>query len=704
MFTNTTPETKPGRGKQAETAEDLKRKRDLRQAKWRERHNRMAEAGREIGPLPPVKNPRRRSQCEKDLQRALKIYFPRRFPLPFSRDHVRVIESIELAAREGMLLAFAMPRGTGKTTICETASLLVVLFGWHSYVALLAATSQHAKKRIEGIKTELRHNPKLLADFPEAVYPIRQLSNITQRARGQKLNGKSTDIGWHAERIIFPSIDGSPSSGACLECAGLLGAVRGMNYTSQDGDVKRPSFALIDDPQTRRSAKSETQTLERERIIQSEILYLPGPGKRISAVMPATIIEPGDLADRILDREKNPEWRGIKTSLVYTMPTSTKWDDYAQIRHEELTNGGTGKKAKAYYKKNRAEMDKGAEVAWPEQVDAGDLSALQSAMNKFYRDRLAFFAEMQNDPGAAHRDSQPDQLRAPAIAEKTSHLKRGESPPETLATTAFVDVQKEVLFFVVVAWRENMTGHLIDYGTWPKQPGHYFTLANLRKTLSKTYPNRALEGRLRQGLEDLADNLASTYEINRGLVDAAWGVSRDTVYEFCTAHASRWWPSHGRYIGPGRKPMRDWTSGPGDLPTRLARRTQAEAAHWRSPKPDYKTVRHVLIDVNYWKSYLMRRLQTGIGDKGCLSLFQTSGKANHQLFAAHLTAESRVETSGPFGTVDDWRLNPGSGGENHWFDCTVGALVAANVAGLALDTTAAPVQRTTRKRQRVKYL
>ena len=89
--------------------------------------------------------------------------------------------------------------------------------------------------------------------------------------------------------------------------------------------------------------------------------------------MPCTVVQPDDMADRILDPTKNPEWRGIRAPLVYAMPAdSDKWDEYAQLRHEDLIAGGTGKKAKAFYRKHRKAMDRGAEVAWPEQIDEGD--------------------------------------------------------------------------------------------------------------------------------------------------------------------------------------------------------------------------------------------------------------------------------------------------------------------------------------------
>ena len=194
-------------------------------------------------------------------------------------------------------------------------------------------------------------------------------------------------------------------------------------------------------------------------------------------------------------------------------------------------------------------MDAGAEVAWPEQIDAGDVSALQSAMNKFYRDRTHFSPKRQTTRGPAIAKAgwincgRRRSRRVWVFSTRTGAGRgRSRRPP-------YIDVQKEALFFVVTAWGENMTGATIDYGAWPAQRADYFSLSNLRNTLTRKYPGRQLEGRLRAGLEDLASHLAP-YNITRGLVDAAWGLSRDTVYDFCAGHAATWWPGHGRLSAP----------------------------------------------------------------------------------------------------------------------------------------------------------
>ncbi len=48
-------------------------------------------------------------------------------------------------------------------------------------------------------------------------------------------------------------------------------------------------------------------------------------------------------------------------------------------------------------------------------------------------------------------------------------------------------------------------------------------------------------------------------------------------------------------------------------------------------------MRHVLIDTNYWKSFVHARLAVSMGDPGCLSLFGRDDKA-HRLLADHLIA------------------------------------------------------------------
>ncbi len=93
--------------------------------------------------------------------------------------------------------------------------------------------------------------------------------------------------------------------------------------------------------------------------------------------------------------------------------------------------------------------------------------------------------------------------------------------------------------------------------------------------------------------------------------------------------------------------------------------------------------RHVVIDTNYWKSFVHARLATEPGDKGCLTLFG-SKESQHRLLADHVAAsESWTRTEGHGRTVHEWRLKPAAP-DNHWLDCLVGCAVAASMVGVKL--------------------
>ena len=76
----------------------------------------LSLAGRDIGELPAVVDPKRKQEAATDFRRFCEAYFPETFYLPWSPDHIKVIAKIEQAVLEGGLFAMAMSRGSGKTT------------------------------------------------------------------------------------------------------------------------------------------------------------------------------------------------------------------------------------------------------------------------------------------------------------------------------------------------------------------------------------------------------------------------------------------------------------------------------------------------------------------------------------------------------------------------------------------------------------
>ena len=320
----------------------------------RERNARISASGRDIAPLPETVDPARKAGAHHDFLFFCEQYFPSTFYLPWSKDHEKVMRRIEQAVLQGGLFALAMPRGSGKTSLCERACIWAILYGHRRFVCLIGSDEGHARTMLDTIKTELESNDLLLEDFPEAVYPVHCLEGIANRCAGQIYNGERTHIEWTAKEIVLPTIPDSAASGAILKVAGITGRIRGMKHQTAGGESIRPDLVILDDPQTDESARSLSQCQARESILAGAVLGLAGPGRKISGIMPCTVIKPGDMADRILDREKHPQWQGERMKMIYSFPDSRKlWEEYAEIRSEDLRMGGDGSRATAFYREHR---------------------------------------------------------------------------------------------------------------------------------------------------------------------------------------------------------------------------------------------------------------------------------------------------------------------------------------------------------------
>ena len=653
----------------------------------RDRQAEQSLAGRDIGPLPEVVNPGRKAACERNFQLFCESYFPETYSLAWSPDHLKVIEKIETAVLRGGLFALALPRGSGKTTITESAALWSMLYGHREFVVLIGATESAALELLDSLKTELEVNERLAEDFPEVCYPVAQLEGIANRCAGQLYKGERTRITWTSNEIVLPTVEGSRASGIIVRVAGITGRIRGMKFKRSDGRNVRPSLVVIDDPQTSESAGSLEQTRKRVRVLAGDILGLAGPGQKISGIMPCTIIRPGDMADIILNRNTHPDWNGEKTRMVYSFPTNMKlWEEYAEIRAEALRTEGNFQKATEFYLANREAMDAGAEVSWEARFNHDEVSALQHAMNLKFQDEAAFMSEYQNDP--LPDDTADDSLLSvDGICAKINGLARRRVPLKCDRLTMFVDVQKALLFYVVIAWAEDFTGAVIDYGSWPDQHRHEYSLADANPSIQTLFPKAGFEGALYAALSALTDEClgreweredGAVLKIERALVDANWGQSTDVVYQFCrqSSHAGVILPSHGRYVGASSKPMTEYRKQQGD---RLG-------FNWMIPNVAGKrAIRHVIYDTNYWKSFIHARLAVPVGDKGSLTLYGRIPGA-HQLFAEHLTAEYRVKTQGRGRTVDEWKLKPQSH-DNHFLDCVAGCAVCGSMLGASLPET-----------------
>jgi hypothetical protein len=659
------------------------------------------ETIRNIGPITPIADYARREACRYDLALFIQTY-AWDGKSPFSNDHLRVIKRIENAVLNGGRFVEAVFRGFGKTAISRLAVGWAILYGHRRFVPLVGANRAKAEENLDAIRGLLESVP-LVDDFPEVCLPILRLDSISQRARSQLYESSGgiplpTHLAWGKELVRLPMTDGAmdtkdvfhpnQAAGAIILSCGITSSqIRGLNKRRRDGIELRPDFAVLDDPQDDESAGSVQQVNKRMNIIKKAILRSAGHMGGMAVVMPCTVIQKDDLADQLLDPKKNPSWQGERIPFVrkWADRHADLWmDEYAAIRASYNRDDPDDflrarREATAFYRTRRAEMDAGCDVAWEHcyAPDDDEISAVQHAYNALIDDGEEVFAsEFQNQPLVAPEDE--GQLTRDEVAAKLNRFRRGAVPVEAQKLTAFVDVQKACLYWVVCAWNPDFTGHVVDYGVFPEQPLRQFTLRQVKKTLSMAFPSAGQEGAWRAGLDALTDRLISrewkredgaSLRISRLLIDSADGNAQGVVLDFCrqSRHAAVVMPSRGVGVTAAKMPFSEYRRQRGD---------RVSEYNWRIPAPKGNSVRVLTYDTNIWKSFVRARWRTAMGDIGGLSLFG-SKPDQHQMFIDQMVSEYSTRTEGRGRRVDEWAKRPNVS-DNHFWDCLVGCAVAAS--------------------------
>ena len=648
-------------------------------ARARERQAGISAAGRDIQ-LPDVENPERRSGCERDLRLYLLTYHPDSFPLVFSGDHDKLIDTLQTVILHGGLYAFAMPRGSGKTTIARHAAQWALNYGHRTFLVLIGANNEFGTQLLEQIVLDYETNELLLADFPSICVPLRALEGIRNRCRGQTVHGKPTNMQFRQRLWRMPTVDGSPSSGAIIKSGSPKSAVRGANLLI-DGKTVRPDVVVIDDPQTRATAESPKQVQRLISTINSDVLGCAGPGKTISVAMPCTVIAPGDAADMLLDQKLFPRWNGHRCKLLYAFPARIDlWEQYWEIYSDALRQGGvrgTPTEANAFYASNREEMDRGAVTAWEERKLADELSAIQHAMTLYLADPAAFKAEYQNEPTDPH--SEILQMTVDLWRSRVTDRVRGVVPDWASKLTAFIDCHKRVLVWSCSAWGNDFTGAGLDYGTHPDQAVRLWRVQTARPSLLDIAPPGSGDSAaLRAGLLTLIDRLASrTFKredgqdatISRILIDTGWepDVINAAIKE--SRHKALVIPFKGTGKGANEPHVSDYKKRPGES---------------RGPEWIRRPTLGVLADTWHWKTQLSKLLAAVPGDPGSFTWFgrESDGtRVDHTQLFAQLSAEFATEERGER-TVHRYTIKPGA--EAHYLDTTTGCAIGASVEGISV--------------------
>lgn len=651
---------------------------------------------------PPKLSPKKlREKCRTDMVLWHTDVFPHTTGLkPFGQVQLDSIEVSRRTILEGGLLQKLEPRRYGKTSRTINEVLHSLFYGIRKFVAVCGANTTFATQIFDGITLELEGNPILRVMFPEVMYPIEMLGGKGQiKANTQHIDGALTNMTWGSDEVTLPSVAGSQASGATVQVRPISG-VRGMfkRVLTEFGVATiRPDLYLLDDIQTDKSAKSELMTQTLMDYIERGCIFGSDVSNPATIINLATMIRPGDLTDRIA---KNPAWVTVRYAMLTKRATKAAekfwFGPYAKAKRDYRRYDGdplrtlnnkkkAAKKALALYRKNRKKADAGAVATWKwafpwNAKDGACISTIQFAYDLIIDFGESVFAsEAQNKPleleqyVAESTKPTEEQLREAIIT-----IPRGIVPADMPRLVVYFDVHKRLFYWVAMA--KNLTTqrrHIVDYNTWPEQPDDDFTLENSRVTIPQMFPglgNKALAQKAvgvfltRIAGRRWSNQQGQAVRLSEIRCDANWGGTTHNVRKAVLSHAANdiTWTCHGVGRNEKQTGFDEW-----------ARKTGEEKgyAHIRKEVTDHGT-KQLDIETNIWKTETNLAWTTSADQDGTLTIFDEDDR-DHTHFFKHMLIESCEPKAG---RRDIEIFENPKGGQNHWWDCTVGAMVDSDKA------------------------
>jgi len=707
----------------------------------------------------------RRLSCKYDLQKFGDTYLNQIFYLPPSDDHMECCDRMQTVFLEGGMFALAMPRGQGKTAWCRASMIWGTAYAHKTFPFFVGSMKDKATQTLEAVKMFWYQSPDLRQDFPEIAVPIVALENRWHLAQGQLYNGNPTHIEWGSDTIRYPSLlldddiielfeKEDPdylryvphldrkvvkSSGILIRTSGIDGSIRGeADVHPLTLEQPRPDVVLLDDIQKDQKAESPTSCEKIVRLIDGAIAGLAGPDKMISCIMPCTVIREDDVSDTYLDPDKKPEWNGKRCSMVTSWPegmddyiidiesvTGGHWIRYQELRKQSLRQFKDIRLATEYYKDNQEVMDDGFVCSWDQRYNKDpklkgniEISAQQNAMNKRFTAPATFPAEFQNNP--KNLDENQLILLTPAqVAERTIAVPRSVPPIDATKIVCHIDVQNEVLFYTLFAFKNDYTGVFIEYDTFPSYRTRYFSKSmtqgwmGLSRLFFEDYPQHRnlgerhnngklaapLEAKIYHALDKLTTQLLSRkftkqdqhqsfLMINKIGIDTQWGKTNDVIRRFIREKGDpRIIPMHGEGIGPHQKQYEEYNPTKGWLFEHQLH-PNVEESKWLT-KPNNDGLTHMAMDVNRLKSFLFVRLASPAGTSGAIYLHE-GDPARHEMFADHVAGSEEPEIDYRKGrqgyrSKELW-VHKETRPDNDYLDNCVGCLALASLEGATLRT------------------
>ncbi|MDR4936055.1 phage terminase large subunit [Rossellomorea marisflavi] len=293
----------------------------------------------------------------------------------FHQEICASIDEVSNVHRNAMI-ARAAPRSHGKSTYLSKATpLRETVFRKRKYIIIISETPTVSESNLEWLSGQLKTNAKLRADFGPLLSPKQQMND--------KDNSREF-VAWE------PIGNGEKKKTTIVQAASTGQALRGRNW-----DGTRPDLIIGDDLEDIKTNAATKEQREKLRDWFSQtVMPLGDPkGEKTAFIVMGTVVHEASLLNDLL--HNRADFKSHKYKALIEMPERMDlWGKcQALYQSDQLPINEREVKAKEFYEANRAAMNEGAVVLWPEVQPIWKLMTW-----KWANGSKAFNTEYQNEP------------------------------------------------------------------------------------------------------------------------------------------------------------------------------------------------------------------------------------------------------------------------------------------------------------------
>ena len=328
----------------------------------------------------PAASQARRERAVVDYQFFCQTYFPHYVPTPhfslFQQFIFKRLPEVVNGESDGREVHMA-PRGEAKSTYETQLGTLwsICRAKWLDDVGIKQGIAKKARKHLvvivmnieeqaaemlESIKAELDTNPRLAQDFPEAV----------------------------GQGRVWQSTTAITTGNIKIRIGGTIKKLRGMKHGPY-----RPDLIFLDDLENDEHVRTKAGRDKVQSFVMASVLGLAPPMGGMDVFWVGTSLHYDAAINRVA---RQAGWRRRVFRAIMQWPDNMRlWEEWEQL----YTRTGTDEEkeqfeaaAKAFYTANKAAMDAGAVLSWPEVRGLYRLMCIRAGNPKFSQ-------EYQNEAG-----------------------------------------------------------------------------------------------------------------------------------------------------------------------------------------------------------------------------------------------------------------------------------------------------------------